>query len=65
MLPLEDRLRIALGNGLGVQLVSDEVEAVCRFIVTLRAIANDARDVRVAKTIARDALEVAGLHDGK
>jgi hypothetical protein len=42
MLKLEDRLRIALGAGMGVQLTSGDVETVCRMLVALRKIRESA-----------------------
>ncbi len=39
VLRLDDRLQLALGNGMGVNLTPQEVETVARWLVVLRKIA--------------------------
>lgn len=57
MLPLEDRIRVALGAGMGIQLQSGEVETVARMLVALRKIDEEpTANIRQAKTLAHEAL---------
>lgn len=57
MLVLEDRLRVALGAGMGVQLDTGDVEVVCRFIVVLRQIENERLTANGARKMAQAALK--------
>ena len=60
MLALEDRLLVALGNGLGAQLQRDDVETVCRFIVVLRQVHGDPKTPPELKRLAGAALSKLG-----
>ena len=55
MLKLDDRLQVALGAGMGVQLSSGDVERVATWLVVLRQIANGAAHGQ-ERGIAADAL---------
>lgn len=56
MLKLDDRLRIALGAGMGVQLTSGDVETVARWLVTLQRIAEGKRETVPPHRLAQGAL---------
>jgi hypothetical protein len=57
MLRIEDRLRIALGSGMGVHLDSREAEIVCRMLVHLRKIRDNNLTINMAKSLAADAIK--------
>lgn len=56
MLPFEDRIRIALGAGMGCQLRPEEVREVAGYLVALRAIRKGASG-RQAVQLATAALK--------
>ncbi len=57
MIRLEDRLRIALGAGMGCKLDSGDVEIVARMLVVLRKIARSEITIGKVRPAAAGAIQ--------